>query len=509
MAEIERREFIKLAGTGLGVVVASGLFHDRLLAGALPADGAAYFADRFGASPELLRKTLEAALSKGGEFAEVYLEHSITNSVTMEEDIVRESSEEVALGAGVRVLSGQQTGYAYTSDLSPERMRAAALTAASIASSGGRVTCASLTEVKPDRQLYPLVRPLSGEGLEAKIGLVKAGYAAAQAFDKRVTKVQAYLVEDLQHVAVANSEGLLVSDIRPQVRLAVTATAEENGLRGTGRANNGGRVGMAFYETSGETPKSIGERAAKEAITLLSAVDPVAGEQTVILGKDQSGVMIHEAVGHPLEGDGNWQKTSIMWDKMGQMVASPLVTIYDDMTIPAYRGSMNVDDEGTPTRSVTLIDKGRLVGYLNDRLAANMLKMPANGHGRRQSFRDYPIPRMGNTVLAKGESDPEEILRSVKKGFYAHTYQGGQVEGTGKFVFSVNTGYLVEDGKLTRPVKNATLIGTNVQILKEIDMVGSDMGFFLGSCGKGGQWAAVTAGTPTLRIRQMTVGGRK
>jgi TldD protein len=198
-----------------------------------------------------------------------------------------------------------------------------------------------------------------------------------------------------------------------------------------------------------------------------------------------------------------------MWDKLGQMVANPVVTIYDDATIPRSRGSLNIDDEGTPTRKVTLIEKGKLVGFLNDRLSAKMLKMEMNGHGRRDSYQATPIPRMANTVLASGDADPEEIIRSVKKGFYADTFQGGQVQGTGKFTFSVNLGYLIEDGKLTRPVKNATLIGTNVQILKEIDMVGSDQGFFLGTCGKGGQWSPVTAGTPTVRIRQMTVGGRK
>jgi TldD protein len=191
------------------------------------------------------------------------------------------------------------------------------------------------------------------------------------------------------------------------------------------------------------------------------------------------------------------------------MVASPLVTIYDDATIPFYRGSMALDDEGTPTRKVSLIEKGKLVGFLNDRLAARQLGVEPNGHGRRDSYRSLPIPRMNNTVLEKGETPPEEIIKSVKRGFYAETYQGGQVQGTGKFTFSVNLGYLIEDGKLTKPVKNATLIGTNLQILQEVEMIGNDMGFFLGSCGKGGQWASVTAGTPTLKIKKMTVGGRK
>jgi TldD protein len=218
--------------------------------------------------------------------------------------------------------------------------------------------------------------------------------------------------------------------------------------------------------------------------------------------------MIHEAVGHPLEADGTWKKTSIMWDKLGKMVANPIVTIYEDPTIPHYRGSLNIDDEGTASMKTPLIEKGKLVGYIQDKLSAKILKMEPNGHGRRQSYQFNPIPRMGNTILAKGDSDPEEIIRSVKKGFYAVSYQGGQVQDSGKFTFSVNMGYCIEDGKLTTPVKNATLIGTNVQILNEVSMIGSDMGFFLGTCGKEGQSAPVTAGTPTLKIQKMTVGGR-
>jgi len=258
-----------------------------------------------------------------------------------------------------------------------------------------------------------------------------------------------------------------------------------------------------------ETPESVGKKASEEAINLLSAVDPVSGEQPVVLGSRQSGVMIHEAVGHPLEADANRKKTSIMWDKLGTQVANPIVTIYDDPTIPTYRGSLNVDDEGTIPKKKMLIENGKLVGYLQDRLSAKLMNMEPDGHGRRQTYQHVPIPRMANTVLAPGKSSVEEIIQSVKKGFYAETYQGGQVSDTGKFTFSVNMGYLIEDGKITRPIKNATLIGTNVQILNEVEMIANDTGFFLGTCGKDGQSAPVTAGTPTLKIRQMTVGGRK
>jgi TldD protein len=508
MKPIERRKFLQLAGAGAGAVVLSSLFYDQLFAGMILKPGEELFASRFGVTKEVMKKVLQAALSKGGDFAELFFEYTLNNSVVMEDDIIRESSEDVALGVGIRVLNGKQTGYAYTSDLSPETMQHAALTAAAIASTGARVRAANIKPVQPGRQVYLMTSPFADAPLGDRITLVKEAYAAAKGHDPRITKVVASLGDSLQCVTIVNSDGLMVSDARPQVRLVASATAEDGGKLVSGRGNAGGRVGMSFYRTAGTTPKEIGERAAKEAIILLSAKDPAPGDWPVVLGSFASGVVVHEAVGHPLEADGNWQKTSIMWDKLGQMVAHPSVTIYDDATIPHFRGSLNVDDEGTPTGKVMLIDRGRLVGYLHDRLSARIMKMKPNGHGRRQRFNNVPIPRMANTVLAPGTASPEDIIKSVKKGFFAESYAGGMVENTGKFTFSVNLGYAIEDGKLAHPVKNATLIGTNVQILKEVEMIGNDLAFFLGTCGKDGQGAPVTAGTPTFKIRQMTVGGR-
>lgn len=505
---MERREFVKMAGMGAGAVAVSGLFSDRLMAGEVPMGAASLLESRFGLTAREVRKVLSSALSKGGDFADLFFEHTVSTSVLVEDDIVKESSEEVTRGAGVRVLAGSQMGFAHTADLTPKGLAKAALTAAAIATGSAGSAAASLKERKFSGKVYDLSRPTTEGPLGAKIAFVKEGYASALAHDKRIVKATASMADSLQTVVIANSEGLLVSDLRPQVRLTVTATAEENGKRNTGRANAGGRVGMEFYE-KGASPKAMGEKAAAEALILLSASDAEAGEQPVVLGKDESGVMIHEAVGHPMEGDAAWKRSTILWDKVGQKVASPLITIYDDATIPNYRGSLALDDEGTPTASVSLIEKGVLAGFMHDRLSARILKAAPNGHGRRESYRAVPIPRMNNTVLAPGETPPEEILASVKRGFYAQTYQGGQVQGTGKFTFSVNLGYLIEDGKLTRPVKNATLIGTNLQILQEVEMVGNDMGFFLGSCGKQGQTVPVTAGTPTLKIAKMTVGGRK
>jgi len=507
VSSIHRREFLKKSGAGLVLATTSGLWYDLLFAGEIPPASPQFFEKRFGVTLENMRKILAEALAKGGEFSEIFLEYRISDLIRMEEDLIKETSENISLGAGIRVLRGEQTGYAYTNDLSFERMRQAARTAAAIASEGGRVQVADLRETKSPLQVYDVDAPLHDMRLASKIDLAKTAYAAAQDFDRRVAKVQAYLTDEIQYVTVVNSEGLLISDTRPQVRLFAVATAQDAQGRNTARASGGGRVGAHYFETE-KTPTAIGRQAADEAVTLLSAENPVPGEQVVVLDAGQSGVMIHEAVGHPLEADGNRKKTSIMWDKLGTLVANPIVTIYDDPTIPHYRGSLNIDDEGTVPKKTMLIEKGKLVGFLQDRLSAKLMKMELNGHGRRESYEYNPIPRMANTILARGESDPEEIIRSVDKGFFAVTYQGGQVQDSGKFTFSVNMGYRIEAGKLTVPVKNATLIGTNVQILNEVSMIGNNMGSFLGTCGKDGQGAPVTAGTPTLKINRMTVGGR-
>jgi TldD protein len=508
MVDYKRRSFLRQSGAGLAAALSSGLWFDMFAKGTLPHPSALFFEERFGVLREDMKKILEIALSKGGEFSELFFEFRINNSVQMEEDIIKDSSENITLGVGIRVLKGGQTGYGYTDDLSFEKMKQTALTAATIAAGGLSCSIADLTLKTSRLNVYDLALPLSEVKLDSKVNLVREAYAAAQAYDKRITKVQASLVDELQYITIANSEGLLIADARPQMRMIVSSTAEEHGVRNTGFKSAGGRVGFNFF-TASETPQSIGKKASEEAITLLSAVDPVAGEQPVVLGSRQSGVMIHEAVGHPLEADGNRKKTSIMWDKLGKQVANPIVTIFDDPTIPFYRGSYNIDDEGTVPQKKMLVENGKLVGYLQDRLSAKLMKMEPDGHGRRQTYRNNPIPRMANTVLAPGDASVDDIIHSVKKGFYAETYQGGQVSDSGKFTFSVNMGYLIEDGKITRPVKNATLIGTNLQILNEVEMIGSDTAFFLGTCGKDGQSAAVTAGTPTLKIRQMTVGGRK
>jgi TldD protein len=511
------------------------------------------YIDRFGLSPEDLRTTLVFALSRGGDFAEVYLEYRAYDYILMEDDIIKETAESIGVGMGIRVLTGDQTGFGYTSDLSLEKIQKAALTAAAIAS--GRFK--AKPPVFREKGLYregaeggtlgwprsrmglgrpgesrtrsittgrghlagsrgtrfgccPVLLPAHKAGMLKKIGLVREAYEAARGFDPRIKKVKASLQDSVQYLTIANSEGLFVRDVRPMVRMTCVAISEKNGRREFGYWGGGGRVGLEYFKND-MTPRRIGAEAAAEAILLLDAVDAPAGEMPIVLSPGHSGVLIHEAVGHLLEADFNRKKTSVFWNKMGKRVGTEQVTIYDDPTIPSFRGSYNVDDEGTIPRKTLLIEKGVVSGLLQDRLSAGLMKRPLTGHGRRQDYSHWPIPRMANTYIERGEYDPAEILGSVRKGLYVDSLQGGQVEDSGKFTFSVSLAHLIEDGRITAPVRQATLIGTNIDILKRLSMVGSDLAFGMqtGTCSKEGQDVPVTDGCPTMKISRMTVGGQK
>jgi len=458
-------------------------------------------------TPDRLQRVLSEALKNGGDFADIYVESRFAQSVVLEEGLIKETSEHRLLGAGIRVMTGGISGFAYTNDLSDASLAEAARTASAIVKAGCRTRHIDLRSPVQHADVYDRRQPGAQAPLQEKLNMVHSAERAAHAFDPRIEKVQVSLADSLQSVLIANSEGVLAADIRPQMRLSVSATALQNSQRHSGHGSAGGRVGMAFFNGN-DTVANVGIEAAKEAVTLLDAVDPKAGTLPVVLGSKHSGVMIHEAVGHPMEADGHWKKTAVLHPYWQQQVASDCVTIVDDPTLPGMRGSLNIDDEGHLPERTVLIDKGRFVGRLNDRLSAQKLGAPQNGHGRRDGYTSMPVPRMTNTFLMPGDADENDIIKSVKKGFYAHSYQGGMVQGSGKFTFSVNLGWRIEDGRLTAPVKNATLIGHNLEILKKIELVGRDTGWFLGTCGKDGQSAAVTAGTPTLKISAMTVGGR-
>jgi TldD protein len=457
-----------------------------------------------------LERTIAEALSRGGDFADVYVEYRQYTSLQLEESLLKESSEAVAVGAGVRVLLGEQTGYGYTNELSLERLLEAARTAAAIAHGEARGPRFSLSAKSlPSR--YPAERLADQVPLAQKASFLRAADAAARAADPRIREVRANWSDEWRQILIANSEGELVADTQPLFTFGVSVVAETNGNRQAGWKNLGRRAGVEEFSVG--RAEEIALAAAAQALLLLTAADAPAGEMPVVLAAGASGVLLHESVGHPLEADANRKKLSVFSGRLGERVATELCTVVDDATLPGLRGSLNVDGEATiPHQPTVLIERGVLRAYLQDRLSARLMKMTPTGNGRRQDFTAIPIPRMTNTFLAAGESDPESILGSVERGIYCKAFSGGQVEpAVGKFTFSMHEAYLIEDGHITKPVKGATLIGSGVEILQNIVAVGYDLALDTGawSCGKAGQAAAVGVGTPTVKIARMTVGGRR
>jgi len=457
------------------------------------------------------KKILNLALSTGGDFADFFFEYRLSRSILMEEDLIKETSENISLGLGIRVIKKDRTGYAYTSEFSLDKIKSAALTAAAICQSGSVNRLPSrLRHLHLKKNVFTGRKPATLAALDRKIDLVKKAYHQALKYDPLIKKVQVVYGESIQEVWIVNSEGLSVKDTRPMTKLIAMAIAEKNGRLETGFYGGGGRIGLDYFADK-LTAEEIGREAAREACLLLEATEAPAGEFPVVLAPGHSGVLVHEAVGHLLEADFIRKKTSVFSNSLGKKVASELINIYDDPTIPGFRGSYNVDDEGHVPEKTLLIDRGRVVDVLTDRLSARLLKKKENGHGRRQDYTCWPLPRMSNTYISSGEHSAEEIIRSVKKGLYVSRLSGGQVEDSGHFTFSITLGYLIEDGHLTRPVSQATLIGHSLDILKKVEMVGGDLDFGLqtGTCGKEGQEIPVSDGCPTLKIKSMTIGGTK
>ena len=467
------------------------------------------FATRFQITRSDLERYLAEALSQGGDYADLYFEYLLTSSISLDESMVKSATQGVSMGVGVRVVAGERTGYAYSDDLAPEKIRKAALVAAHIAAGPGKPGKFGLNEGQK-HNLYPVITAPTDTPFQERVELVKRADRAARAHDPRIFQVQAMYADNLRHVLVATSEGVLTLDRQPLARMSVSALARQNGgAPQRGHAGGGGRVELNFFLNE-KTPEHFAAEAAREAIILLDAVQAPAGEMTVVLGPGWPGILLHEAVGHGLEADFNRKKVSAFSDRIGQKVASELCTVIDDGTIGSRRGSLNVDDEGHPTQRNVLIENGVLCGYLTDKLSSSLMRSPSTGSGRRESYAHIPMPRMTNTFMLAGESDPEEIIRSVPKGLYCANFGGGQVDITsGNFVFSASESYLIEGGKLGRPVRNATLIGNGPEALKYVSMVGNDLRLDegIGVCGKEGQSVPVGVGIPTIKIDRMTVGG--
>ena len=468
-----------------------------------------FFGRKFGISEHDLQSYLSEALSAGGEYADLYFEYLATSSIGIDESIVKSATQGVSLGVGVRVISGERTGYAYSDDLSPEKIRHAARVAACIAKGPALVDKVGFREPSK-RDLYPVVTSATETSLGDRVELVKRADIAARAYNSRVFQVRASFVDNLRHVLVATSDGALSFDRQPMARMGVYVLARgTDGVAQEGHSGGGGRVSLDFFINE-KTPEYFAHEAARQAMVQLEAVAAPAGEMTVVLGPGWPGILLHEAVGHGLEADANRKGVSAFSNRIGQQVASPLCTVIDDGTLRSRRGSLNVDDEGVPTQQNVLIENGVLKGYLSDKLSSRLLHTGVTGNGRRENYQQIPMPRMTNTFMLAGESDPEDIVRSVPRGLYCANFGGGQVDITsGNFVFAASESYLIENGRITRPVRGATLIGNGPEALKYVSMVGHDLKLDegVGICIKEGQHVPVGVGIPTLKIDRMTVGG--
>jgi TldD protein len=455
-----------------------------------------------------LDRVFARLLAPGVDFADLYFQHSRHESWSMEDGIVKDGTHSIEQGVGVRAISGEKTGFAYSDEIRLPALLEAAGVARAIARSG-RDSAGHPLSVRPTRALYPAIDPIESLDSESKVRLLREVDAYLRAKDARVRQVMVSLAAVMDTVLVARSDGTLGADVRPLVRINVQVIVDQGTRREQGYSGGGGRYAYGELIQGGRA-FGFADEALRQALLNLEAVDAPAGSMPVVVGAGWPGVLLHEAVGHGLEGDFNRKGTSTYAGRLGQQVASPLCTIVDDGTLPGRRGSLSIDDEGTPTQCTTLIENGRLVGFLQDTLNARLMGVAPTGNGRRESFAHRPMPRMTNTYMLAGESDPANIIRSVKRGLYAVNFGGGQVDITsGRFVFSTTEAYLIENGKVTRPIRGATLIGNGPEVMTRVSMVGNDLALDegVGVCGKDGQSVPVGVGQPTLKIDQVTVGG--
>ena len=455
-----------------------------------------------------LERVLDGLMKPGVDSADLYFQQALTETWSLEDGIVKSGSHHTEQGVGVRAVSGDKQGLAYSDDIVLPALTDAAGAAGAIVRSGSSTPLQAWKRGET-RALYPAINPLQSFSTEQKLDLLHRADAAARSADPRVIQVNVALAAQYETVLMAASDGTLCGDVRPLLRMDVSVIVEHQGRREQAHAGGGGRGPFAHFFGSDE-PETLAREAVRQALVALEAVAAPAGSMTVVLGPGWPGVLLHEAVGHGLEGDFNRKGTSAFTGRIGQKVASELCTIVDDGTLLNRRGSLSVDDEGTPTRCTTLIENGILRGYIQDKLNARLMGVTPTGNGRRESYAHLVMPRMTNTYMLPGPHDPEEIIRSVQKGLYAVNFGGGQVDITsGNFVFSASEAYLIENGRVTRPVKGATIIGNGPESLSRVSMVGKDLKLDsgVGVCGKDGQSVPVGVGQPTLRVDGLTVGG--
>jgi TldD protein len=468
-----------------------------------------YF-DQFGVDPGLIQRVLDKGLSRGGDFSEVFLQHKISHWVGMEDEEINRAYMEVDLGAGIRVLKGDATGFAYCEDLTEKALLATAETAAAVADGKPQARPQPLAAVKVKKNYYPVDVPWSEIGVEKRLPIIERSNKTARARDNRIIRVTIYLSDSTSRILVTNSEGLVVEDDRPMAVLSVSCVAQQNGKTETGYRSRAARDGLGLFNS--KTIDKLAFEAVDGTVVLFDAVDPPVGEHPVVLAPGVTGILLHEAMGHGFEADFNRKGISIYSDQIGKKVGPKDITIVDDGTLNNKRGSINIDDEGSPSQCTVLVENGILRSYLHDRISANHYRVDRTGSGRRQSFRYPVVPRMRTTYMRNGHNKAEEIIESVDKGLYAEDFSNGQVNiGAGEFTFFLKRGRLIEKGKLTHVVKDANLIGSGPKVLEHIDMVADDLVIDNSrwTCGKDGQGVPVSHGLPTVRAGAISIGGRK
>lgn len=506
MRNIDRRKFLKSSGSAVVGSMLLPAFVQSCQGASVSAEIQAYL-EHFGVDFKLLQKVTEKALSKGGDYADLFFEHKIVNSLGLEDGKVNRAFSNIDFGVGIRVLKGDQTGFAYSETITPEAMLKAANTAANIASGSQAVSAQEIKEAMP-ANYYTINKSWEDVSVPEKIPFIQKLNDQVFELDSRVSKVNAFLNDESAYVMFYSSEGVLTYDYRPMVSLGVVCVMEQNGQLENSYSARSFRKGFEFLNQ--EVVDLLANEVVDRTALLFDATKPKAGEMPVVMGAGSSGILLHEAIGHTFEADFNRKGTSIFADKMGKKVAENFVNIVDDGTLAENRGSINMDDEGNRSEKTYLVKDGILNSYIHDRISARHYQVDPTGNGRRESFRHVPLPRMRATYMETGPHSREDIISDVKKGIYVDNFSNGEVKiGAGDFTFYVKSGYLIENGKLTQPIKDINIIGNGPQALADITMCASDYKIDNGTwtCGKSGQSVPVTCGLPTVLVKKLTVGG--
>jgi TldD protein len=508
MKTITRRSFLKTGATAAAATIAVPAILPRGWYSFAQAEAAGYFEREFGIADSLCRKVLAKALAKGGDFADLFFEHTISNYLILEDGKVNRAASNVALGVGIRTVKGDQVGYGFTQELSEKAMLAAASTAATIADASGTEPAGQFTALKT-KNYYPVKTLFSSVPLETKLPLVQSVNDRSFSRSPLVAKVSVIFHDQQKRILVVTSEGVKAEDLQPRSFLAATVVAEKDGRRERSFWNFGGQRDFSYYD-QGLVDK-LAQAAVDRSVILFDAIQPPAGEMPVVLGPGVTGVLLHEAIGHGMEADFNRKNISTYSTMIDKRVAEPSVTIIDDGTVPSLNGSINFDDEATPGQKTVLVDKGILTGYLHDKISAKFYGVEPTGNGRRQSYAHYVVPRMRNTYMLAGEASPEDVIKAAGKGIYVEDVANGQVKiGEGDFAFYVSQGRLIENGKLGAPIKDVNIMGNGPKMLANITMLADDFEFDqggAGACGKAGQAAPVGFGQPSALVKSLTVGG--